>query len=302
MNMRKVFSLLLAVMLLMSAIPAAYAVHGAGLTIEYDQRDISYKTVELDIAAKREFQLTAKSGAGRENAIWNSNDNKLASVSSDGLVTVKKGVESGSVTISCLAADGSGRSCAVKLVFVQKVHRLSLEHYMGYTMRSQSIVSLSPKYIAPGGVEYKATVPKLRWEVLSGGQFAYFSNPSSGTLCTNYVDKIETVRIGVSSEDNPNAYASVTITIRPNVQSVSITKDGVDISGRELYYPTGVPVKLLAKCSPSQPGEAIKWSSSAAGVSVVDGLVTADAPCRVTITASAADGSGKSASVTINFA
>lgn len=274
----------------------------ASLRILHDGEDVGFRSHEVDIMSGNPIKLEAVSGEKNkpEKVIWKSNNEEVATVDEDGLVTVEN-EDGGTVSISCSSTDGSGRNCIMKLELVKKVHRISLSHYIGLTVRAQSVITLSPKYFAPDGTEYIPTDPQLNWEIYSGNEHAYFSNQSSGTLCTNQVDYMQTVRVVVKSGDNPQAAAVLSITVNPIVEQVRIVNNGVDVSDKELYFPAGVNVQLTADCRPDQKNSAIKWSSSSSSVSVADGLVTAAGPGKVIITAAAADGGGKSARVTIIF-
>jgi len=273
---------------------------GGDIEIHYNSDNISFRTVDVDTIVSRSLHLEAFCNGQKMNSVsWKSSNEGIAHVDENGFVVINLEKE-GEVIISCQSTDGTGRICSTKLRLYKRVHNLSLDHYTGYCMRSNSLVSFSPRYISPMGIEYSPTNPKLKWDVVSGGEFAYFSNPSSGTLCANAVNKAETVHIRLRSGDNPKSVAYMTVTIHPAVEKIGIFRSGLDVSGQSFSNPVNAPVKLSAKVFPDQDG-AIMWSSSSTNAKVMDGLVIASAPCSVIITAAATDGSGKSASVTINF-
>lgn len=285
-----------------AAQPYAEESEPAGLRILYKDKDVSFRSRKVDIMSGTPIQLQAVSGQGntKESVTWKSTNEDIATIDETGLVTVRN-EDGGTVSMICSSNDDSGRNCIVKLELVKKVHRMSLSHYVGLTVRAQSVITLTPKFFAPDGTEYTPTDPRLSWEIYSGSEYAYFSNPVSGTLCTNSVSNSQVVRVVVKSEDNPQAATVLSITVSPIVEKVSVFNNGVDVSGKELSFPANVSVQLTADCSPDQNKSAIKWSSSSSNVSVVNGLVTADGPGKVIITAAASDGGGKSASVTILF-
>lgn len=301
--MKKGLSVLLLAALLFTSLPFADAASSpAGLKIVYEDKDISLKTQAVDIISKSEIRLSAVSGdkGESEQVVWNTSDAAVATVDENGVVTVVN-EEGGSVNISCRAADGSGRTSGTRLVLTKKVHRMSLSHYLGLNLRAQSIITLKPKFYAPDGSEYTPSDPQLKWEIYSGSEHAYFSNPVSGTLCTNAVDTAQIVRVVVKSGDNPQAAAVLSINVSPIIESIKIIHNDADVSGKELSFPAHISVRLRADCDPDQNSRAIKWSSSSSSITVVDGLVTANAPGKAIITAAAVDGSGKSAAVTVIF-
>lgn len=296
--MKKIISFFLFAVIMAGLFPASFA-EGNDLEIHYNGENISFRTIDVDTIVSRALRFEAVSGNKTELVNWKSNSEGIARVDENGYVILNPEKE-GEVIISCQTTDGSGRICSTKLRLYKRVHILSLDHYSGFSMRAQSIVSLKPKFISPVGLEYTPTAAKLNWEVVSGGEFAYFSNPSSGTLCANAVNKAETVQIRLRSGDNSKSVAYMSVTIHPAVEKISIFRSGIEVSGQSFSNSVNAPVKLSAKVFPAQDG-AVIWSSSSTNAKVMDGLVIASAPCSVIITAAAADGSGKSASVTINF-
>lgn len=297
--MRKTLSLFLAAAMLLGLGLTAFA-DGGDIEIRYNNDNISFRTMDVDTIVSRSLHLEAFCNGQKMNSVnWKSSNEGIAHVDENGFVVINLEKE-GEVIISCQSTDGAGRICSTKLRLYKRVHNLSLDHYTGYCMRSNSLVSFSPRYISPMGIEYSPTNPKLKWDVVSGGEFAYFSNPSSGTLCAGQVDRPENVLVRLRSEDNSKAVAYLNVTINPAVEKISIFRAGVDVSGQSFTNSASAPVKLTAKVSPDQQASII-WSSSSSNAKVMDGLVIASAPCTVIITAAATDGSGKSASVTINF-
>lgn len=297
--MRKTLSLFLAAAMLLGLGLTAFA-DGGDIEIRYNNDNISFRTMDVDTIVSRSLHLEAFCNGQKMNSVsWKSSNEGMAHVDENGFVVINLEKE-GEVIISCQSTDGTGRICSTKLRLYKRVHNLSLDHYTGYCMRSNSLVSFSPRYISPMGIEYSPTNPKLKWDVVSGGEFAYFSNPSSGTLCAGQVDRPENVLVRLRSEDNSKAVAYLNVTINPAVEKISIFRAGVDVSGQSFTNSASAPVKLTAKVSPDQQA-GIMWSSSSSNAKIMDGLVIASAPCTVIITAAATDGSGKSASVTINF-
>lgn len=300
MTMKKTVSCILLTALLLSLLPGALA-DSAELHIYLNDNIISFKTLDVDTIVTRALRFEARSADGtiRENVNWKSSNEGMAKVDENGNVAINVEKE-GEVIISCQTTDGSGRISSTKLKLYKRVHNLSLEHYSTYNMRAQSIVSFKPRFISPMGLEYSPTDPKLNWDVVAGNEYAYFSNPASGTLCAESVSKPENVLVRLRSGDNSKAIAYMNVIINPAVEKISIFRAGADVTGQSFSNSASAPVKLNAKISPDQEAD-IMWSSSSSNAKVMDGLVIASAPCSVIITASATDGSGISASVTINF-
>lgn len=95
--------------------PAATAV-----VLEVDGEDVSGKTVEL--LPGDSLQLTAVSMPldAYQDWTWKSSGEKLAQVDEDGVVTAAEDAAGRTVTITCTAADGSGRKQTVKIRIVNE--------------------------------------------------------------------------------------------------------------------------------------------------------------------------------------
>lgn len=116
---------------------------------------------------------------------------------------------------------------------------------------------------------------------------------SSGIVTAKAVG---TTTIKAEATDGSGKYATCTVTVTPvYVSSISLNQ-----SSQTLY--TGGTVTLTATVSPTNAtNKSVKWSSSNADVASVSsaGVVTANKAGTATITATAADGSGKTATCTI---
>ena len=88
--------------------------------LEVDGEDVSGKTVEL--LPGDSLQLTAVSMPldAYQDWTWKSSGEKLAQVDEDGVVTAAEDAAGRTVTITCTAADGSGRKQTVKIRIVNE--------------------------------------------------------------------------------------------------------------------------------------------------------------------------------------
>ena len=263
--------------------------------------DMSFRTYLLDTAVTDTLRLKAMDANGKSIPVrWHSSDRELALIDQNGIVQASE-EKTGVVLLSCTTLDEPTFSCNLRLKLTKKVHTISLSHYDAYSIRSESIVTLSPRFINPAGEEYSPSDPQLCWEVVEGKQFAYFSNPSVGTLCTGPVSQTERVKILLSSGNNPKSTAELYVDINPMVQKLTIFHAGEEVTGAKLQAKLSTPLRLRAVCFPAQSTAELNWSSSSSNVTVKDGIVTAKAPGSAIITVSTADGIGASASVTVNF-
>ena len=148
--------------------------------------------------------------------------------------------------------------------------------------------------IAPADTTNK----KLTWSISENTVGAKIS--SSGKLTTKKVTVPTVVTITAAAQDGSGKTATHKVTIYPATTKVTLTtEDGGEVP-KELA--AGTELKLKGFCD----GAANKytWKSNNKYVTVKDGTVAADAKAvgkTVTITCTAADGTGKSASVKIRI-
>ena len=132
-----------------------------------------------------------------------------------------------------------------------------------------------------------ATESCLVWSVDCDKSIASISQ--SGKLTTKKVSEITTITVTAVSQRTA-IRATHTVTIRP-VTGLAISAPRLII---DLASPT---LQLTAKCIPEDASQQVAWSTSNKRIATVDanGLVMAKKVGKVTITAKATDGSGRSA-------
>ena len=134
-----------------------------------------------------------------------------------------------------------------------------------------------------------ATEKGVVWSVDCDKSIASISQ--SGKLTTKKVSEITTITVTAVSKQNSAIRATHTVTIRPVTTGLAISAPRLTI---DLASPT---LQLTAKCIPEDASQQVAWSTSNKRIATVDanGLVTAKKVGKVTITAKATDGSGRSA-------
>jgi len=193
--------------------------------------------------------------------------------------------------ITARAADGSGKKATISIKIVNAVKALAID---------------GPADVASGcSVTYKAVITPenatnddVIWSVDCDSSIATIS--SSGKLrAKSGITMPLTIAVTCVSEENPAIFATRLITIRPAVEKIQIIapQTFIDLASED---PT---LQLEAVCLPDLASQEVTWSSSSENRATVDenGLVTAKKTGSVTITAKAADGSGKSAKITLNI-
>ena len=280
--------------------------------VDSDDSVISGASILLDTAVGT-MQLGTKvyPSNANQNVLWTSSNKLIATVSSDGLVTALK---AGQVTITAQAADGSSKSASFKLTVAARVQDLVITSTKGFEVRGGATLQL--------GTAFTPTVPtdkRVTWSLApEDAQFATIT--PGGLLNTKPLTHAVTIHVTAKSVDNPTeAYDTVEVRICPATTKVMIVNgEGDDISGRTLTMDlndTDLEMTLQSVNLPLLSGgtmQGVAWTSSNSNVLKVSasGELTTVLNTKtglyntglVTITATAADGSGKSASVKVNVA
>lgn len=253
------------------------------------------------------YQLKATaspSNATTKSVTWKSSNTKVVTVNSAGRLTA---VGNGSATITATAKDGSKKTATckvtVKIPTVVKVSRVSLnKNDLALTSKGQSYqlsASVAPSNASNKSVKWTSGNPKVA-TVSSSGKVTAVANGNT-TITATAADGsgkkdicAVTVNIPKPADPTPTPTPSVV-----KVSSVSLNPSSLSLTKK------GQTARLSATVSPSNAtNKSINWSSNNSNVATVsNGVVTAVGNGSATITATAADGSGKKAScsITVNI-
>ena len=263
--------------------------------LEIKRPGASENTTQVwDMAASSTLQLSAVTypvAAGKD-VTWKSSNAKVASVDAGGKVTC---LRAGTVTITATAKDGSGEKASFKLTVVKRMMSLTLED--GIIAGGKSL-TLKP-VITPADTTNK----KLSWSVSENEAGIKIS--SSGKLTTKALKGRVTVTVTATALDGSGVTATCDVTVCPATTKVTIGIPGGGSVPKTMAY--GELLVLKATSTPDGADGAATvytWKSSNKLVTVKDGNVTADPKAvgkTVTITATAADGTNKSASIKLKI-
>lgn len=257
------------------------------------------------------YQLKATaspSNATTKSVTWKSSNTRVVTVNSAGRLTA---VGNGSATITVTAKDGSKKKVTckvtVKIPTVVKVSRVSLnKNDLALTSKGQSYqlsASVSPSNASNKSVKWTSGNPKVA-TVSSSGKVTAVANGNT-TITATAADGsgkkdicAVTVNIPKPADPTPTPTPDPTPSV-VKVSSVSLNPSSLSLTKK------GQTARLSASVSPSNAtNKSINWISSNNNVATVsNGVVTAVGNGSATITATAADGSGKraSCSVTVNI-
>ena len=244
-------------------------------------------TLVWDMADRNVIRLSAKVYplSAEQSVTWKSSNARVASIDASGKITCLK---AGTVTITATANDGSGKKASFKLQIVKLMKFLGL---VDVSVAGGKSVTLKPLFTPAD-----PTNKKLAWSV-SENEYGIKIN-GSGKVSTKAVTEPVNVTVTVSALDGSGVSASCEVTVYPATTKVTISaKDG--------KLPASISVdttlELTASSLPENTANVYTWKSSNEKIAAVDesGVVTAIKAGKVKITCTAADGTNKSASVTL---
>lgn len=259
--------------------------------LEIKRPGASENTTQVwDMAASSTLQLSAVTYpvAARKDVTWKSSNAKVASIDAGGKITCLK---AGTVTITATAKDGSGEKASFKLTVVKRMKDLKVED--GIIAGGKSL-TLKP-VITPADTTNK----KLSWSVNENEAGIRIS--SSGKLTTKAVKERVTVTVTVKALDGSDVQKTCNVTVYPATTKVTISTPDGGSAPKTMAYDEPLVLKATGNDGSAQ---VFTWKSSNKLVTVKDGNVTADPKAvgkTVTITATAADGTNKSASIKLKI-
>ena len=252
------------------------------VTVKQPVTSLTLNKTALTLNNGKTATLTATVGpsnANNKTVKWTTSNSAVATVSSTGVV---KGLKRGTATITATAADGSGKKAACKVTVTKLVTSLTL---------NKTVLPLQPKKtekltatVSPSDADNKT----VKWTT---------SNSAVATVNSNGKVTAKgkgTAIIKATAADGSGENATCTVTVvtpKKSVSSVTLKKTSLtmQVGKTEILKVTVKPTNAVIKN--------VIWTSSNTKVATVDskGKVKAIGKGTATITATAADGSGKNA-------
>ena len=252
------------------------------VTVKQPVTSVTLNKTALTLNNGKTATLTATVGpsnANNKTVKWTTSNSAVATVSSTGVV---KGIKRGTVTITATAADGSGKKAACTVTVTKLVTSLTL---------NKTVLPLQPKKtekltatVSPSDADNKT----VKWTT---------SNSAVATVNSNGKVTAKgkgTAIIKATAADGSGENATCKVTVVTPKRSVS----SVTLNKRSLTMQVGKTQTLSVTVKPTNADiRNVIWTSSNTKVATVDskGKVKAIGKGTATITATAADGSGKNA-------
>ncbi|MBQ6477898.1 MAG: Ig-like domain-containing protein [Erysipelotrichaceae bacterium] len=256
--------------------------------------DITGKTIAIDGVDTPELWVYAsvEPEESSQSIIWSSSNTKLATVDDRGYVEIIG--SKGTVKITAKTADGSGKSASFTLSISKMTKELRL--YGCLLIAEGKSVTLKALFDPED-----ATNQKLDWKT---------SDPSIATVKNGKVTAKKgtagkTVEITATTKDGSSlSYTSEMHVIPPTTKITIYDEYGEDITGKTVGYEIEEGKEYCWFSVVTYPYNTydLDWSSSNTKVAVIDDntIKLTGTAGTTKITGKACDGSGKSATVTIN--
>ena len=246
---------------------------------------ISFEETDYDILINQELHLIPqlKPDYATENQlVWSSSDNNIASVNQMGIVSAHN-IGTCEITVASLNNNDIFATCMIRVnpVFVENISINPME-WSGVRNESFRIEVLS--------FPENATDKTIEW-----------SSDDVSVATVNSDGLVTAVGIGeciitASAADGSGVSASCSVTVKP------VLVESISLDPAEWICTKGQILQVNARILPANADDlTLTWSSGDESVATVnsDGLVTAVGIGECIITASAADGSGVSASCSV---
>ena len=253
------------------------------VTVKQFVTSLKLNKTALTLQKEKTSKLTATVGpsdANNKAVKWTTSNSAVATVSSTGEV---KGIKKGTATITATAADGSGKKATCTVTVVNKiVTRVTLNITilpLQPNKTSKLTATVGPSDADNKAVKWKSSNTK----VATVGSTGKVTAIGKGTA---------TITATAADGSGENATCKVTVvTPKRSVSSVTLNKSSLTLQVGKTQI-----LKVTVKPTNADIKDVI-WTSSDTKVATVDskGKVKAIGKGTATITATAADGSGKNA-------
>lgn len=258
----------------------------------YGKPNLNNTTYKVDMSEEIIFLEAETVGLPDSNIVWGpTKSNGVATVDEDGAVWLNK---AGTVTITA-TNPASKQKASFKLVVTDNVKKLTIQNAPAELAGGKKVTLKAAMTPA------KPTNSKLTWFLVDNGGGAA-SITAAGALTAAKVTGVHTVKAAVKTQDGTVVSEPVEIRIVPAASRVAISgmphNNTVDLN-------TCSSLKLTAKVYPGVSSQKVNWSSSNKSVLVDENgnvtILSGVKPGAVTLTATAADGSGKKTTVKMSL-
>jgi len=263
------------------------------LIVRSDEKVLNGTTVILRQGESLTLDVSNYLG-GDEDVTWKTSSAKCVSVTADGRVDA---LTNGSAAITATGSNKRTASFTVKVAVPITGIAVSAAGGSAANLIGNQSVTLS------AAANSDATTKKFTWELADGNDSRYCTVSAKGVVKAKSVTSPVTVYVKAVAADGSNVESEpFPVNIYPAATAVNMYFGGRVINGLSLTT-SDRQFSLRTKVLYSGAREAVTWKTSSAKIATVDqeGNVTVLNPGKVTITATAADGSKKAVSATFTI-
>lgn len=270
-----------------------------GLHILLDGENVTNTTFVWDLTTGGDYlslEAVAFPSTASQYVTWTSSSKGVAAIDkATGEITIGR---AGTATITATAADGSGKKATFKLQVIRTMESLELSKVVAAVAGGKSLTfKATPDKLA--------TNKALRWSLTGESEFATISQ--TGVLKTSKVTAVKEVTVVVTALDGSGLVAECPVTIYPSpISKIQIFYQGTAAPKTVgMYKEDSITLEAFSFPGDAASGAgAYTWKSSSKCVEIednLDGTITVYGvrAGTATITCSAADGSGKKATVKV---
>lgn len=246
------------------------------VTVKLPVTTIAFSDASVSLWVGKTKALTATitpTTASNTTVNWSSSNTKVATVSSDGVVTAKG---KGSCTITCKAADGYGAIATCPVTVKQQVTSIALSE------ASTMLWVGEEKTITATATPTSASNTAVKWSS---------SDNNVATVSAKGVVTAKgkgTCTITCTAADGYGTKSTCSVTVKQQVTAIALSEGASSLW-------VGETKTITATATPTSANNtAVNWSSSNTKVATVSskGVITAKGKGSCTITCTAADGYG----------
>ena len=230
---------------------------------------------------------------------WTTSNKKVVAIDEDGELVYPEGGITGKVTLTAKVTYNKKVATAkITLNVIDAVVDVEVSTRVeGQNLYSGKYLYLKADCLA--GDDVLATNRKVVWSIVDGADYATIDAKTGKVTAKKVTSEQMVTVLATAVDDSCNASCTYTLTIYPMTTEVVITHSALEDGKLEVLLTDG-EVELGYGTAPGCP-DGVKWTSSRTSVASIDkeGKVTLNKRGTTTIRATAADGSGKSDSITL---
>lgn len=230
---------------------------------------------------------------------WTTSNKKVVAIDEDGELVYPEGGITGKVTLTAKVTYNKKVATAkITLNVIDAVVDVEVSTRVeGQNLYSGKYLYLKADCLA--GDDVLATNRKVVWSIVDGADYATIDAKTGKVTAKKVTSEQMVTVLATAVDDSCNASCTYTLTIYPMTTEVVITHSALEDGKLEVLLTDG-EVELGYDTDSNCP-DGVKWTSSRTSVASIDaeGKVTLKKRGTTTIRATAADGSGKSASITL---